>query len=435
MSPSLLARRLEPLRIPDYRRYIAATVLVGLSLEIQGAALFWQVYQLTHSPVLVGMIGLAEVLPVMGLSLIAGSITDRTDRRRLTVLATLAFVVCALGLWYCALLPQRFGLQWTLFALTALGGAARSFFLPARSALGAELVPRAQFSEAVSLRSAARQLASIVGPGVGGVLIAVCHGALWLAYGTEAVLMLAGLAATLLIRHRSAPPSQIREPWRRSFQDGLRFVWRDPTLLGAMSLDLFAVLFGGAVAMLPAYAHTVLKVGPGAYGWLRSGQSIGAIVTWLGMSLAPTIQRSGLTMLWAVTGFGICWMVISYSPYFLLTLSMLVIAGGLDYLSVVVRTTLIQMRTPVNMLGRVTAVSAIFIGSSNELGGFESGLMARAMGLQPSVLVGGGLTVLTVLVTAVVCPSLRRLGPIDRLEVSPQAKALAVAPPPPSGTA
>ena len=431
MNPSRLARRLGPLRIHDYRWYITATVMVGLGLEIQGAALFWQVYQLTHSTVLVGMIGLAEVVPVMGLSLIAGSITDRTDRRRLVALSTSAFVACALGLWTCALVPQHAALQWTLFSLTALGGAARSFFLPARSALGAELVPREQFSEAVSLRSAARQLAAVVGPGIGGVLIAVCHGALWLAYGTEAVLMLGGLGATVLVRHRCAPHAQLREPWRRSFQDGLRFVWRDPTLLGAMSLDLFAVLFGGAVAMLPAYAHSVLKVGPGAYGLLRSGQSIGAILTWIGMSAAPTIQRSGVVMLWAVTGFGVCWMVVSYSPFFLLTLAMLIIAGGLDYLSVVVRTTLIQMRTPVMMLGRVTAVSAIFVGSSNELGGFESGVMAEAMGLQRSVLLGGGLTVLVVALTTVLCPSLARLGPIDRLEVSAQAKALAPAPSPP----
>jgi MFS family permease len=407
--------RFAPLAIPNYRWYIVATLLVTLSLEIQGAALFWQVYQLTRNNLLVGMIGLAEAVPVLVLSLYAGHVADRMDRRRLLVAATIALTVSSACLWCCALAPQRAGLQWYLYAITAWSGVARSFFAPARSALAAELMPRELFSDAVSLRSATWQLGVVAGPGLGGLLIAAVHGALWLAYGVDATLMVVGLGCWLAIRHTTVVAPGPREAWARSLRQGLSFVWKESTLVSAMSLDLFAVLFGGATALLPAYARTVLLVGPGAYGWLRSGQSIGAIVMWLGMSVMRPLRHSGAIMLWAVVGFGACWMGISYSRSFALTLGLLALAGALDYISVVVRSTLIQMRTPRELLGRVSAVSSIFIGSSNEIGGFESGVMADRLGLQPSVLLGGALTVVVVGITAALCPALRRLGALDAI--------------------
>jgi MFS family permease len=427
--------RFAPLRTTNYRWYLAATLLVTVSLEIQGAALFWQVYQLTKNNLLVGMIGLAEALPVILFALIAGHVSDRLDRRKLVLLASSALLICSLLLWWCSLQPQHPGLQWYLYAITAWSGVGRSFFTPARAALGAELVSREHYADAISLRSATWQLGVVAGPGIGGLLIALAHGGLFLAYGTDALLMVLALGCWLTIRHHSAPRSADPGPWRHGLRQGVRFVWRESTLLSAMSLDLFAVLFGGATAMLPAYAKSVLMVGPLGYGWLRSGQSVGAIVMWLAMSMMRPWRNSGAVMLWSVVGFGVCWMLISYCHWFLATLLLLMLAGALDYISVVVRSTLIQMRTPRHLLGRVTAVSSIFVGSSNEIGGFESGVMADAMGLQPSVAVGGALTIVVVGITALVCPALRRLGSLDAITQAPTAEeALGAIPSGPAST-
>jgi hypothetical protein len=318
--------------------------------------------------------------------------------------------LCLLGLSTSA---EPAKLKWAIYALVVCNGVARAFLGPARSALGADLVPRALLPASVSWRTTTFQMAMISGPALGGFLYA--WGGVRLAYSVDVALFAVAIALIGMIRYVRTPRRDTGEPLFASLVGGVTFVARQRVLLGAMSLDLFAVLFGGATALLPIFAD-LLAVGPQGLGIMRSAPAAGSLVISLIMAHRRPFTRAGPTMLWAVAGFGVCMIGFGLSDSFLLSLALLALSGVFDYVSVLVRQTLVQVATPPHLLGRVSAVSSIFVGSSNEIGAFESGVAAKLLGVARSVVFGGAMTLVVVGIIAARIPELRRLGRVRDLE-------------------
>lgn len=392
---------------------------MAMGAQVQGLAVAWQMYALTHDPLALGMVGLAEAAPFIGFALYAGHVADVRDRRRvaLTALAVLMAAAAALAVASAALLgPGHHGrtgpwIRWTIYAVIVVCGAARSFLLPARNALGADLVPRPLYPSAVAWRTGIWQVAAVSGPALGGILYASVGPTV--SYVIAAVLMGVSLLAMARIQ---APPrvgTAQAEPLWASVRAGLAFLFTKPIFMGAITLDLLAVLFGGAVAILPIFAEEILHVGPQGLGALRAAPAIGAVLMSGVLATRPPPRGAGRLFLWAVGLFGASMIAFALSRWFWLSLAILAASGAADMLSVYFRGTLSQVLVPSNMLGRISAVNQIFIGSSNEIGGFESGVAAKLMGTVPSVVLGGVVTVVVTAVTAWRVPSLRRL---DRLE-------------------
>jgi len=373
-------------------------------------AIGWQVYALSGSAFDLGLVGLAEFLPVLLLTLIVGHVVDRYDRRMVLQLCQAAEAVAA------AVLAIGSTGGWLgvyqIFAMAALIGAARSFEGPAQQALLPALVPRSLYTRAVALSSSAGQTAVILGPVLGGLLYifgpAVVY---WIA---TALFFIGSLLVAVIKAERTAPR---REPaTMRSVLAGIAFIRSQPQVLGAISLDLFAVLLGGATALLPIYARDILATGPWGLGLLRSAPALGALVMSLLLAHWPLRRRVGKTMLAAVAAFGVATVVFAVSQSFGLSIGALIVLGAVDMISVVVRHSLVQLSTPDEMRGRVSAVSSIFIGTSNQLGEFESGLTAAWLGVVPAVVVGGLGTIFVALIWFRVFPQLRD---VDQLEASP----------------
>jgi MFS family permease len=401
------------LRIPNFRRYVLAVVAFTLATMIQGTVVGWQVYELTHSTLDLGLIGLAEALPFIGASLFAGHVADRYDRRLVTIVSLIAVLGSAVAL---LVLPQFLGnspksLVSAIFAVIVVSGFARSFVHPARQALGAELVPRALFPQSVTWRSGAWQLAAVAGPAIGGALYAI--GGTRLAYAVDAVLVVVGILLLVAVRRTPTPPNRSTESIGTSLAAGVRFVFGERIVLGALSLDLFSVLFGGATALLPVYAAEILHVGPQGLGLLRSAPAIGAVITSVVLTHAKPFQHTGRLLLRCVAIFGLTIIVFGVSTNFYIAGAALVAGGAADMVSVFIRSTLLTLRTPPEMLGRVMSVNGIFVGSSNEIGAFESGVTASWFGTVPSVVLGGMMTLVVVAVTAWRNPMLRRLGRME----------------------
>jgi MFS family permease len=392
------------LRFPEYRAFLGAMATVFAATQIQSAVLGWQVYELTNDPLSLGLVGLFEALPFLSLTLVGGWAADRADRRVLA-LASLAVIACS-GAWLLAvsLGPVRSALP--LYGAQALAGLGRAFFRPAAASLGTELVPRDQYQNAATWRSSVFHTTMVVGPAAGGALIAL--GGPRLAYAVEMVLLAFGLAALLAVAPRPRPPAARRHPLVE-IADGVRFVFREPLLLAPLSLDLFAVLFGGATALLPVFARDVLHVGEVGFGLLRAAPAVGSVATSLALARRGHFRRAGRVLLACVALFGVTWIAFALSRSYWLSAALLVAGGSLDAVSVVLRSTLVQTFTPQEMMGRVSAVNSLFIGSSNELGAFESGLAARLLGTVPSVIFGGTMTLVTVALVAWRAPRLRRL--------------------------
>jgi MFS family permease len=385
-----------------------------LAVQIQGTVVGWQIYELTHDKLALGLIGLAEALPFISAALYAGHIADRHDRRRVALAALVVLLGCSVALLELPLLlpsSPRIVVR-LIYGTIVLSGFARSFLQPARQALGAELVPRPLYANAITWRSGTWQLAAVMGPAVGGVLYAA--GGTTLSYSVDVALMVVGIVAIWIVRHRSDIRREHTEAISHSLRTGLRFVWRQPVTLGALSLDMFSVLFGGAVALLPVFAAEILYVGPQGLGLLRAAPAIGALFTSIALAYLPPFRKTGRTLLIAVAIFGICMIGFGLSPALAVSVAVLALSGAADMVSVFIRSTLIQTMTPVHMLGRVSAVNSIFIGSSNEIGMFESGVTAQAFGTVPSVVLGGLATLVVVAVTAWRLPRLRQLGRIDQ---------------------
>ena len=390
----------------DFRAFLAARALASLSSLMLGVAVGWHVYALTRSALALGMVGLAQFLPALLLALPGGLAADRIERRSILLAGTSLQIVVALLLLAISLAPGA-GAAW-IFPVVALIGAGQAFLGPASQSLLPFLVAREDFPRAVAWNSGTFQVATIAGPALGGLLYAfgpACvYGVSAGCYGCAAVLIFS-IRARLRIAAAAKPGFE-------GILTRLRFVFSRPAILGAISMDLFAVLFGGATALLPIYARDILHVGPWGLGFLRSAPAIGAGIVALWLAQRPLARRAGARMFACVAIFGIVTIVFGLSRSFLLSLGALAVLGAADMVSVVVRQTLVQINTPDEKRGRVSAVNSIFIGASNQLGEFESGLTASWFGAVPAAVLGGIGTLVVVALWTWLFPSLRRA---DRL--------------------
>jgi MFS family permease len=392
----------------DFRRYQAARLLATVGTQVQGVAVGWQVYALTHQPIALGYVGLAQFLPSVLLWLWTGHTADRFDRRTVLVVSHGVLCVAAAALYALSRSPSP--PLAGIYAVLVTIGVARAFLGPASQALVPNLVPEQHFANAVAWSASIRQVAVVAGPALGGVLygLAGARGA----YATTACLEASAVAilTSIATRARNGPPEA--SSWGRLLA-GVRYVRAHPILLGAISLDLFAILLGGAVALLPIYAQDILHTGPLGLGLLRSAPAAGAALVAIWLAYQPLRRRAGRSLLLCVFLFGVSTIVFGLSKSFPVSACALGIGGGADMVSVYVRSTLVQLRTPDAMRGRVSAVNQIFVGTSNELGEFESGVTAAWLGTVPAVVVGGLGTCLVVLLWARFFPD---LGAVDRLE-------------------
>ena len=396
-------------RYPDFRRYLVVRFLSTLSSEMQPVAVGWQIYAITHRPLDLGLAGLAQFLPAVCLFLLAGHVSDRVPRKRILFACMLAFAVCsALLLWFTF---ERIATVYPIYAVLLLNGTVRAFNAPAAQSFLPLILPRAVFANGVTWNSSAFQVSSIAGPMVGGILYGIT-GSPQFVYGSAVLAYSAAALILVGVRLTSTVPSQKAESGGAVLV-GTRYIWHNKLVLGAMSLDLFAVLLGGAVALLPVYAREILRVGPAGLGLMRSAPGIGAVLTSLLLAHRPLGRKAGLAMLWCVFAFGLFTVIFGVSRDFALSLVMLLLLGASDTVSVIVRSTMIQLGTPDQMRGRVSAVNMVFIGASNEVGQFESGVTAHWFGTVPAVVFGGVGTIVIVCLWAWLFPSLRKL---DRLE-------------------
>jgi MFS family permease len=368
---------------PGFARYLSARLLASVAVQMQTVAVGWQVYAITGKPLDLGLIGLSQFLPFVVLVLPAGHVADRRNRAAIIALCIALEFVCALAL--LAFTLSGLAVAWPVFAVMVVFGVARAFSMPAGQAIMPNLVPPALFSRAVAVNSSTWQVSTIAGPAIGGLVYLAGPEVV---YGTVAGLLAA--AFLLIVGVRTEKPARPATPdsWH-VLLEGLRFVWNKKVILGAVSLDLFAVLFGGAVALLPAYASDILHVGPDGFGWLRAAPGIGAAIVAIGLAGRPITRHVGAQMFAGVAVFGLATVVFGLSTNYLLSLAALVVIGASDMVSVYIRHMLVQLETPDGIRGRVSAVNAVFIGASNELGEFESGVTAAWWGLKPAVVVGG----------------------------------------------
>ncbi|MDE3033996.1 MAG: MFS transporter [Acidobacteriota bacterium] len=398
------------LRHREFRWFMLSGFLLSLAMQMQSTILGWQVYGITGTAWSLGLVGLSEAAPFLGLTLVGGHVADRHGRRGIALGSVAVLALGAAGLLGLNLhrLPSS---AWPFYAIQAAAGLARAFYRPASSALATELVPREVFANAAAWRTTQFQVAMVTGPALGGLVYGFASPRA--AYGLELALLVLGGGFLACVRPK---PRMLdaRAP-RPAFFDGVRFVWREKAILGAMSLDLFAVLFGGAPALLPIFAGPAfLDVGAQGLGLLRAAPAIGSVLTSLALAHLPPLKRAGKVLLWNVGLFGLCWIVFALSKHFWLSFSLLALSGATDDVSVVVRSTLVQTLTPPPMMGRVQAVNGFFIGSSNEVGAFESGFAASLLGVVPSVVIGGCLTLAVVFFTAWRVPALRDLREIHK---------------------
>lgn len=401
------------LRHADYRRFLTTHFATTLGVQIIDVIVAWQMYLDTRDPLSLGLVGLAEALPNIATSLLGGHVADRMDRRKLAMIATWVLLACAVTLtWLAGLRSESAHIRVLgVYAVVAVSGVARAFLQPARTALAAAMLPRETRANAITWRSTTWQLGAVVGPALAGLLYAAVgpRGS----YVAAALLIGVALAALAAVTFRDVPHGTSGVSIWTSLATGIRYVRSQQILLGAMTLDLFSVLFGGAVALLPVFVVDILHTGPWGLGLLRAAPAVGALAMSLGLAWRPPLQRAGRALLWAVTTFGVFTIGFGLARTIWLSFACLAVGGAADMISVVVRSTLLQLMVPNQLMGRVTSVNSIFIGSSNEIGSFESGVTAKFFGAVPAVLLGGCLTLGVVAVTAVMAPELRRVGRLD----------------------
>ncbi|GAB1538166.1 MFS transporter [Scytonema sp. NUACC21] len=396
------------LRFRDYRLFTIGRVLLFTGAQMQSVAIGWELYDRTGSAMVLGGVGLAQVLPMIALTLIAGHVADRSDRKRTMLLSVILLVICSLALAVLSFTQSTIVLVYTCLLLT---GVARAFLKPASDALMWQLIPVSVFTNAATWNSSSFQLASVIGPALGGFAIAAFGGATGV-YVLAAVAALLCFALTVAIKEQKTTLS--KEPISlKALSAGAQFVWQNQVILAAITLDLFAVLLGGSVALLPIFAKDILRVGPLELGYLQAAPSIGALIMAVVLAHMPPLRKAGPALLWSVVGFGVVTIIFGLSRWFWLSLLMLALSGALDSISVVIRHTLVQIRTPDHLRGRVAAINSVFISASNELGGFESGLAAALFGPVISVVGGGIGTIVVVIVVAAIWPKIRKLGALQ----------------------
>ena len=406
----------SPLRNPGFLGLLGYRLLALLANQILTVTVGWQVYQRTGDALSLGLIGLSEVIPYVGFALFAGYAVDHLPRRKVGMFACFGLGITTLLLAGIAhgILPAGFGgpgdgggNNAMIYAAVALNGVVRAFFTPVYMSLFARVLRRDQYARGAGVGSAVMQSGLVLGPALGGLLIALVGVAATYLVATG----FAALAAVAVVRLQvSEPPlPTTREPVFASIGEGLRFVRHNQVVFGALALDMFSVLFGGAVALLPAFVEDVFRAGPEALGVLRAAPAAGAVGMGLWLSRYPPQRHAGYLLLGSVAAFGVCIIGFALSQVLWVSMALLALSGAFDSVSMVIRSTIVQLATPDEMRGRVASINGIFIGSSNELGAFESGLAARLLGLVPSVVFGGSMTLVVVAATAKLAPRLRRL--------------------------
>jgi len=397
------------LRLKEYKFYLANRFLLTMGITMQSVIVGWQVYDITKDVFALGMIGLSEAIPFIVISIFSGHIADTFNRKKIILWFTFLFILVTGALLYLSTdassFIQRYGTL-PIFSMIVLVGVIRGFLSAAFPSILSQIVPRELYGNAATWNSTVWHGASILGPSVAGLLIAVGYTT---AYTVDITFISLSFLAFLFIASKPVPPREKSETLYESLTSGIKFVFKNQVVLGALSLDLFAVLFGGAVALLPAFAEEILHAGAVELGFLRAAPAIGAVVMAFIIAYKPPTKNAGRNLFLSVGAFGISTILFGLSENIWMAFFFLFLTGAFDNVSVVIRHTVLQLATPDNMRGRVSAVNGIFIGSSNEIGAFESGATARAFGLKPSIIVGGILTVLVVAATAKLAPKLRQL--------------------------
>ncbi|WP_339656676.1 MFS transporter [uncultured Maribacter sp.] len=400
------------LRYKEFNIFLLVRFAMVFAWSMQFIVIEWQVYTITKDPLSLGIIGLMEVIPAVGMALFAGHIVDQTEKRNLLMKCILGFSVISFGLFLLSLPSvietyETKVILYGIYALVFLGGLVRAFLGPTIFSLIALIVPKKIYPNAATWSSTTWQMASVIGPALAGFSISFIgvHWSMCVIFGFSLI----ALGALFNISKKPILNPKIGEPVFQSLKEGLNFVFRTRAILGALTLDMIAVLFGGAVALLPIFAQDILHVGSEGFGVLRAAPAVGAAITMLGSTRFPLHKNAGKKLLFAVFGFGICMIVFGLSTYFWLSVIALFLSGAVDGVSMIIRQTILQLKTPDNMRGRVASVNSMFVGSSNELGAFESGVTAKLMGTVTAVVFGGTMTLLTVGITAFVSPGFRRL--------------------------
>ena len=400
------------LRFKEFNTFLLLRFAMVFAWSMQFIIIEWQVYSITKDPLSLGIIGLMEVIPAISLALFAGHIVDQKEKKGLLVKCILGFSVISFGLFLLTW-PVVIGdistetILYSIYFLVFLGGLVRAFLGPTIFSLLSLLVPKKVYPNAATWSSSVWQIASVAGPALAGFSITLI-GVHW-SMCTVFACSIFALIALSQIKKKPILNPKIGEPVMQSLSEGIKFVFNNKTVLGAITLDMVAVLFGGAIALLPIFAQDILKVGPEGFGFLRAAPAVGAFLTMIITAYVPLSKNAGLKLLSAIFAFGICIIVFGLSTIFWVSLIALFFSGVFDGISVVIRQTILQLKTPDHMRGRVSAVNSMFVGSSNELGAFESGLTARLMGTVTAVVFGGSMTLLVVLTTGIISPTFRKL--------------------------
>ncbi|MHC5937717.1 MFS transporter [Nostoc sp.] len=396
------------LKFRDYRLFTIGRLVLFVGSQMQTVAIGWELYERTDSAIALGGVGLAQVLPMIALTLIVGHVADRRDRKLIILLSVMLLALCSLAL---GVLSYTKGAVFLIYACLVLTGVARAFLKPASDAFMWQLIPVSAFTNAATWNSSSFQLAAVIGPAFGGFGIALLGSATGV-YVLAAIAALLCFILTLPIKEqkgiRTTEPISLK-----ALSAGAKFVWQNQLILAAITLDMFAVLLGGAIALLPIFAKDILHVGPVELGYLQAAHSIGALSMGITLVYLPPLRKAGPALLWSVVGFGVVTIIFGLSRSFWLSMFMLILGGALDSISVVIRHTLVQIRTPDHLRGRVAAINSVFISASNELGGFESGLTAALFGPVISVVGGGIGTIVVVIATAMIWPGIRKLGALQ----------------------
>ena len=400
------------IKILQYRRLLTGRFCFTMALRMLGTLVGWWLYELTGDPLAMGLIGLAEVIPAISLALYAGHVIDTNEKKNLLLKGVCAYllgavILCTLSYFFYYKNGSKNMVIWGIYIVIFCTGIIRAFVGPSFPAILGQIVPKNILQNAITWNQGTFLMASVSGHATGGFCIAAFG-----VPGTLAVIIILVILSLLNLNQLTKFPIKNTATNKRtleSVKEGLNFVFKTKEVLGALSLDLFAVLFGGAVAMVPIYAKDILRVGAVGFGWLNAASDIGAIIIVVLLTIFPLKKHQGKRLLMAVAGFGIAIIIFGISKLFWLSFSILLISGILDGISVVIRGTIVQLQTPDEMRGRVMSVNSMFINSSNELGQFESGVAARAMGVVPSVVFGGCITLLVVFITWFKAPSLRKM--------------------------
>jgi len=407
------------LRYKEFNTFLLVRFAMVFAWSMQFIIIEWQVYSITKDPLSLGLIGLMEVIPAVSMALFAGHIVDQKEKKGLLLKCILAFSVVSFGLFLLTwpAVVQDYATKtilYSIYFLVFLGGLVRAFLGPTIFSFLSLLVPKKVYPNASTWSSSVWQIASVIGPAAAGFSITLI-GVHW-SMCTVFICSVFAILALSQIGKKPIMNPKIGEPVMQSLTEGIKFVFNNKTVLGAITLDMVAVLFGGAVALLPIFAQDILKVGPEGFGFLRAAPAIGAFLTMLITAYVPLSKNAGMKLLTAIFSFGVCIIIFGLSTIFWVSLLALFFSGVFDGISVVIRQTILQLKTPDHMRGRVSAVNSMFVGSSNELGAFESGLTAKLMGTVTAVVFGGSMTLFVVLTTGILSPTFRKLDLTKDLE-------------------